>query len=124
MAASNQPLVTAFPSGDARLPIEPQVFANIDVTEPKFLPNVAVSCLTSADIGGFGRTAQATCLLEQVLRAFDSADINSKLLQLDRINTMTREFLALVMLQCSNTAGIFCSAVNVAMRSVISLTHP
>jgi hypothetical protein len=83
----DQPLVTAFPGGDARLPIEPQVLDQLDILDPGSIPNIPVSCLTSPKVGGFGRAAQATCLLDQVFKGFDIPDIDSRLLQLDRLDT-------------------------------------
>jgi hypothetical protein len=114
----DQPLVTVFPGGDARLPIEPQVLDQLDILDPEFLPNIPVSCLTSPKVGGFSRTAQATCLLDQVLKGFDTSDIDSRLLQLDRLDTNIQAFLSLVMPQCQGQSGIFCAAINIAIRSV------
>lgn len=118
----DQPLITTFPGGDARLPVEPQVLNKLDMTESEAPPNIAVSCLTSTKIRGFGRTAQATCLLDKVLKSFDNPDIDSKLLYLDRLDASLQEFLAVVMPQCASKAGVFCSAVNIAIRSVTSLS--
>jgi hypothetical protein len=120
----DQPLVTVFPGGDARLPIEPQVLDQLDILDPESLPNIPVSCLTSPKVGGFGRTAQATCLLDQVLRGFDTLDIDSRLLQLDRLDTNIQAFLSLVMPQCQGQSGIFCAATNIAIRSVHSSFRP
>jgi hypothetical protein len=114
----DQPLVTVFPGGDARLPIEPQVLDQLDILDPESLPNIPVSCLTSPKVGGFSRTAQATCLLDQVLKGFDTPDIDSRLLQLDRLDTNIQAFLSLVMPQCQGQSGVFCTAMNIAIRSV------
>lgn len=114
----NQRLLTAFPAGDARLPIELQVLDQLDVLEPGLLPNIPVSCLTSPKVEGFGRTAQATCLLDQVLRCFETSDIDSRLLQLERLDTNIQAFLSLIMPQCQGSAGVFCAAINITMRLV------
>jgi hypothetical protein len=103
----DQPLVTVFPSGDARLPIEPQVLDQLDILEPESVPNVPLSCLTSPNLGGFSRTAHATCLLDQVLKGFDTPDIDSRLLQLDRLDTNIQAFLSLVMPQCQGNRASF-----------------
>ena len=118
MTVFDQPLVTIFPGGDARLPIEPQVLDQLDISDPGSLPKIPVSCLTSPKIGGFSRTAQATCLLDQVLKGFDIPDIDSGLLQLNRLDTNIQAFLSLVMPQCQGQAGVFCAAMNIAIRSV------
>jgi hypothetical protein len=114
----DQPLVTVFPGGDARLPLEPQVLDQLDISDPESLPNIPVSCLTSPKVGGFSRTAQATCLLDQVLKGFDTPDIDSRLLQLDRLDTNIQAFLSLVMPQCQEQSGVFCAAINIAIKSV------
>ncbi len=118
MTVFDQPLVTVFPGGDARLPIEPQVLDQLDILDPESLPNIPVSCLTSPKVGGFSRTAQATCLLDQVLKGFDTPVIDSRLLQLDRLDTNIQAFLSLVMPQCQGQPGVFCAAINIAIRSV------
>jgi hypothetical protein len=112
----DQPLLTIFPGGDTRLPIEPEVLDHLDILNPESLPNVPVSCLASPKIGGFGRTAQATCLLDQVLRSFDAVDIDSRLLQLDGLDTSIQSFLSFVIPQCQAQSGTFCAAVHIAIR--------
>lgn len=112
----DQPLITRFPGGDARLPIDAQVLDQLDVLKSEALPNTPVSCLTSVKVAGFGRTAQATYLLNQVLEGFHASDINSKVLQLDRLDTNIQAFLHLVMPQCHGQSGAFCTAVNIAIR--------
>jgi hypothetical protein len=118
VTVSDQPLVTIFPGEDARLPIEPQVLDQLDILGPESLPNISVSCLTSEKVGGFSRTAQAACLLDQVLKGFDIPDIASRLLQLDRLDTNIQAFLSSVMPQCQGQSGVFCAAMNIAIRSV------
>lgn len=120
MTVFDQPLVTLFPGRDTRLPIEPQILDQLDILDPESLPNIPVSCLTSPKVGGFSRTAQATCLLDQVFKGFETPDIDSRLLQLDRLDTNIQAFLSLVMPECQGQLGIFCAAINIAIRSV----HP
>ena len=120
----DQPLLTVFPSGDARLPIEPQVLDQLDISDPESLPNVPVTCLTSPKVGGFGRTAQATCLLDQVITAFDTQCIDSRLLHLDGLDTNIQAFLSLVMPQCHGQPGVFCAAMHIAIRLVTALSPP
>ena len=129
MTVFDQPLVTVFPGGDARLPIEPQFLDQLDILDPESLPNTPVSCLTSPKVGGFSRTAQATCLLDQVFKGFNTPDIDSRLLQLDRLDTSIQAFLSMVMPQCQDQRGVFCAAINIAIRSVnrsfpLSLNFP
>ncbi|EXJ89344.1 hypothetical protein A1O3_02411 [Capronia epimyces CBS 606.96] len=121
VAVFDQPLVTVFPGGDARLPIEPQVFDQLDLLDPESLPNISVSCLTSPKVGGFCRTAQAACLLDQVLKGLDTPDMESRLLQLDRLDDNIQAFLSLVMPQCQGQPGVFCAAMNIAIRALFTL---
>jgi hypothetical protein len=114
----DQPLLATFPAGDARLPIEPHILDQLDILDRESVPNIPVSCLTSPKIGGFSRTAQATCLLDQVLKGFDTLDIDSKLLQFDMLDTNIQAFLSLIMPQCQGQSGVFCTAINTAIRSV------
>ena len=119
MTVADQPLLTAFPGGDARLPIEPQVLDQLDILDPKALPNIPVSCLTSPKLGGFSRTAQAASLLDQVFKGFDIPDVDSRLLLLDRLDTNIQAFLSLIIPQCQGQSGAFCAAINIAIRSVL-----
>lgn len=118
MAVLDQPLLTVFPGEHSRLPIDPEVFDHLDILDTGTLPNIPVSCLTSPKIGGFGRTAQATCLLDQVFKSFGTLDTDSRLLQLERLDTNIQAFLALVMPQCQGQFGLFCESMNISIRFV------
>jgi hypothetical protein len=122
VTVSDQPLLTSFPGSGARLPIENQVLDQLDISDPQSIPNISVSALISPDVGGFGRTAQATCLLDQVLKGFDTADIDSRLLLLDRLDANIQAFLSLVMPQCHRQPGALCAAINIAIRFVYPLS--
>lgn len=116
----DQPLVTFFPTGDAQLPIEPQLLDQLDVIDPKILPSIPMCGPTSSKIGGFGRTTQAACMLDQVLRGINTPDIDSRLLLLDSLDINIQGFLAQVMPQCQGHSGAFCAAMNIAIRFVTS----
>jgi hypothetical protein len=125
VTVSDQPLLTSFPGANTRLPIEAQVLDQLDILQPESLPNTPVSCLTLPEVGGFGRAAQAICLLDQVLKGFEIADIDSRLLLLDRLDANIQSFLSLVMTQChQGQPGVFCAAMHIAIRSVHSLFSP
>lgn len=117
MTVLDQPLLTVYPGADARLPIEPQILDQLDILDSDSLTNISLSNLTSPKVGGFGRKAQATCLLDQVFKSFDTPDIDSRLLQLDRLDTNIQAFLSLVMPQCQSSSGVFCAAINIAIGS-------
>ncbi|KAI9708023.1 MAG: hypothetical protein M1820_004227 [Bogoriella megaspora] len=116
----SQPLLTTFPDSDARLPIEPRLLDRLDI-ESDALPNIALSCLTSPQLGGFSRFAQATSLLDQVFKAFSIPDTDSRLLLLDRLDTSLHSFLSLVMPQCPGQEGAFCASINTAIRALFIL---
>ncbi len=114
----DQPLSTTFPGANARLPIESQVLDQLDILHPRSLSNVPLSCLTLPHLGGFARMAQATCLLDQVLTGVKSSDINSTLPQFDRLDVSIQSLLSLVMPRCQEEPGVYCAAINIAIRSV------
>lgn len=93
-----------------------QIFDQLDTLDSGSCPNISVSCLTSPKIGGFGRATQAIGLLDQVLKCFDIQDIESRLLLLDRIDTSIQAFLSLVMSHSQERPGVFCIAINYAIR--------
>jgi hypothetical protein len=108
--------MTAVPGGHARMPVESQVLDQLDILNPESLPNIPISCLTSPENGGFSRLAQAAYFLDQVLKAFETPDLDPRLLWLDRIDTDIQAFLSLVMPQCRGQSG-FCASINIAIRS-------
>ncbi|KIW04095.1 hypothetical protein, variant [Verruconis gallopava] len=117
-----QPTITVFPDANARLPIEPQVLDHLESRGPEPLPNIPVSCITSPSVGAFGRTVQAACLLDQVLKAtLPSTDIDSRLLQLDRLDANLQSFLTLMLPKSQEQPGLYCTVVHIAMRALFTL---
>jgi hypothetical protein len=82
VTVSEQPLLTTFPAGDARLPLELAVFDKLDLLDSYSIPNIPISCLTAPKIGGFGRMAQATSLLDRVRKGLAVPNVDSRLLLL------------------------------------------
>ncbi|CAI6088313.1 unnamed protein product [Clonostachys chloroleuca] len=121
LETNSQPLLSVFPAGDARLPFESQVLDHLDILSHGSLPNIPLSCLTFPNLGGFSRMAQATCFLDQVRKAFEVDDIDSRLLLLSRLDTNIQAFLSLVMPQCQEEPGIYCSAMNITIRTLFIL---
>ncbi|CAG9988225.1 unnamed protein product [Clonostachys byssicola] len=121
LETNSQPLLSVFPAGDARLPIESQVLDQLDILEHGSLPNIPLSCLTFPNLGGFSRMAQATYFLDQLRKAFEVDDIDSRLLLLSRLDTNIQAFLSLVMPQCQEEPGIYCSAMNITIRTLFIL---
>ncbi|CAH0051974.1 unnamed protein product [Clonostachys solani] len=121
LESNSQPLLSVFPAGDSRLPIESRILDQLDILEHRSLPNIPLSCLTFPNLGGFGRMAQATCFLDQLRKAFEVDDIDSRLLLLSRLDTNIQAFLSLVMPQCQEEPGIYCSAMNITIRTLFIL---
>lgn len=99
----------AMPAGDAQLPIEPTAMDQLPTAVP-------ISSLTAPNASGFGRTAQAAWLLDQVLRELSSPDPDSMLIQLENLNSTLQFFLTVVMEQCQGNWGIYCAAIATAIR--------
>lgn len=120
--AFEQPLCTTVPSGDARLPIERDLLDRGGLLGPDSLPDMTpVSSLTSTNVAGFGRAAQAICLLDRVIRGLKTPDINSRLLLLDGLDTAIQAFLALVMSLCLDRPAQFCAAIAIGIRALFLL---
>ena len=116
MTIVSQPLVTVFPSGTARLPMESRSLDQLDISDPACVPNISVSDLMASEVEGFGRTAQAICVLDQVLKGFNVENVDLRLLLLDRLDTSLLAYLTLVMPQCQVQSGSFCTAINTVIR--------
>jgi len=116
VGAFKQPLVTTSPLSDSRLPIECDVLDRADLLIADSMPNVLVSCQTSAKISGFGRAAQATCLLDQVIKGLSIPDVDSRLFLLQGLDEAIQTFLALVLPYCREETGVYCGAIAIAVR--------
>lgn len=118
MAVPEQPLVTVIPNGDSLLPTEPEILEQAEFRGPNIIPQVSVSSLSSVDIGGFGRAAQAAWLLDQVLNGFKIQSFDSKLSQLEALDSTFQTFLGVLMQQSGGKVGKFCEAVAITIRLV------
>ncbi|RDW77881.1 hypothetical protein BP5796_05733 [Coleophoma crateriformis] len=121
VSVSDQPLITVFPSGDARLPTEPSVLEQSDVLSPEQVRYIPVSYLSSVDVGGFGRSVQAAWLLDQVLKGREIASLESRSIQLRDLDTALQAFLGEMMQQCSGKRGLHCEAVAITLRAMFTL---
>lgn len=113
---TEQPLASAIPSGSARLPTEPSILEQSDLSNLEPVPYVPVSCLRSIKVGGFARTAQAAWLLDQVLKGFGISNLDTALFQLQGLDTALQSFLGVLMQQCNGKGGIFCEAIAITIR--------
>jgi hypothetical protein len=113
-----QPLLTVVPGANARLPSEPEALAQPDAPELCPRPNITVSSLASEGVGGFGRGAQAALLLDQVLKSFQTPNLNDRLVHLDGLDAALQTFLTVVLQQSHGKPGPFCGAISLAIRSI------
>jgi hypothetical protein len=110
--------VASHPGENARLPIDPSLLERDEFLGAETISYTSVSHLTSVDVESFGRAAQATWLLDQVIRAFDIPDINNQLFQLQGLDTAIQSFLVALMQQSSVGRDKYCEAIAITIRSV------
>lgn len=118
VAIAEQPLVTIMPGGDSRLPAEPIVPKQSGLLVIESVPYVKVSFLSSANVCGFARAAQAAWLLDQVLKGFETPNLDSRLFQLQGLDGALQSFLGVLMQQSDGKGVIFCEAIAITIRSV------
>ncbi|KAK4140139.1 uncharacterized protein C8A04DRAFT_15211 [Dichotomopilus funicola] len=109
---------------NAPLPSEPEALAQAaqhGIPELGLKPNSTVSSLASDEVGGFGRAAQAALLLDQVLKSFQTPNLDDRLVQLDGLDTALRTFLTVVLEQSHGKPGPFCGAISLAIRALFTL---
>lgn len=113
--AFEQPMATTLPSGDARLPVERDILDRLDNLSSESIPRIDFSHLTSTKVGGFGRAAQASCILDQVIRGLSVPDVNSRLILLESLDNSIQSFLTFF-LSHNTRAAVHCTAVAFAVR--------
>lgn len=118
MTTAEQPLLTVILGGDARLPTEASTLEQSGLLDPESVSYVPVSCLSTTDAGGFARAAQASWLLDQVLKSFEFGSLDLKLNQLQGLDASLQSFLGTLMQQCSGKGGAFCEAIAISIRLV------
>lgn len=127
MAVPEQPLVTTIPDEDVLLPTEPETLRPGDCVRQDVMPThgayIPISCIDSLDIGGFGRTAQAAWLLDQVFKTLEIRGLHSRLTQLQGLDTTIQTFLGVLLQQCytKEKSTEFCQAIALTIRSVSPL---
>ncbi|KAI1501366.1 hypothetical protein F5X99DRAFT_383010 [Biscogniauxia marginata] len=121
VTVSEQPLVTVIPDGDVLLPTEPEILEQTEFLGPNLIPRVTVSGLSSVDVGGFGRAAQAAWLLDQTLSGFKNPSLDSKLGQLEALDSTFQTFLGVLMQQSAGKVGVFCEAIAITIRALFTL---
>ncbi|KAL2862495.1 fungal specific transcription factor domain-containing protein [Aspergillus lucknowensis] len=119
-----QPMATTLPPGDSQLPVGREVLDRGEIINSGSIPNNPVSCVATAGIGGFGRAAQACCLLDQVLRGLVISDVNTKLPLLESLDRTIQSFLSLLLTRTEHKVLPYCTALAVTVRMLFTLhTH-
>lgn len=124
MAVPEQPLVTTIPDGDVLLPTEPETPRPGDCVRQDAVPThgayIPVSCIVSLDVRGFGRTAQAAWLLDQVFKTLEIPGLHPRLTQLQGLDVTIQTFLGVLLQQCYSEENPteFCQAIAMTIRSV------
>lgn len=113
----DQPLGSVMPTRDDCLPLEPSI---LDQMNPvgAVPPRDSIQALTSPEVGGFGRSAQAAWLLDGVRQGLSMTDPDQKRAHLTECDRTLRSFLAVVMQQHEGNYGIFCVPIALTIRSV------
>ena len=109
-------MITLLEEGDRRLPIESQALDRLQILEPNSVLHIPVTLLSSDKVGGYGRSAQAICLLDQVFRSFHTVDIDLRFLQLGSLDSSLQALLSAVMPHCDEVTGVLCPAIAIIMR--------
>ncbi|KAL4866780.1 hypothetical protein BDV12DRAFT_172446 [Aspergillus spectabilis] len=117
-----QPMATILPSGDTRLPLDRDILDRSDLDSPESIPNIPVACWTTTAVGGFGRAAQASCLLDQVLKGLVMPDLNTRLPLLESLDRTLQSFLALIFSHSSpGKMWPCCTALAITVRTLFTL---
>ncbi|KAF2198505.1 hypothetical protein GQ43DRAFT_474482 [Delitschia confertaspora ATCC 74209] len=123
VTVAEQPLVSRMSGGDARLPIESGILEQVEFLGGESVPYVPVSYISAVDVGSFGRNAQAAWLLDQVLKVSDISNVDTRMFQLQGLDTTLQTFLAALMQQCEGgqTDRYFCEAIAISIRALFTL---
>ncbi|KAK8101830.1 hypothetical protein PG999_012204 [Apiospora kogelbergensis] len=126
----DQPLITSMLDPDGPLPSESAVldlsdaepYLSFPIPEGEEYPLCSrLSALKEADTGAFGRTAQASWLLGQVLSALHIPDLETRLACLRRLDGELQMFLSDLVQQTSGKRGPFCGSVSLSIRALFAL---
>ncbi|KAJ5187707.1 hypothetical protein N7449_010701 [Penicillium cf. viridicatum] len=116
----HQPLISRCPDKDPRLHKTISQKWNPACSPEALIPEGNSSSFVDCD--GYTSVTQAAWLLDQVFKSLEEQDIDSRLVQLDRLDHAFQTSLALTMEQSQGRWGIFCTANAIMIRHVIELT--
>jgi hypothetical protein len=118
-ATPEQPLTTAFPTGDASLPVDRHMLDHEDrLVDPDLVvPNMPLlSSLTEPNVGGFARAAQACCLLDRIFEAMRVLELDTRLPRLESLDKSLQSFLSLILSRGPDKSRHHCTALAVTLR--------
>ncbi|RAO65524.1 uncharacterized protein BHQ10_001536 [Talaromyces amestolkiae] len=106
---------------DLKQPLSTRLPRNTTGHRPKGSPRQRVgssakSETDDSDAGGFACIVQATYLSDQVVKALDMADFESRYNQLYGLDCALRTVLAVIMDQSQGRGGVYCTAIIVLLR--------
>lgn len=118
VSVPDQPLLISFPDADARLPTEAIIMEQSPFRVPDSKSGVNLSQLNSAEVGPFGRTAQAAWLLDQVLKTIEVPAIDHRLSGLRNFDSLLQSHLRNLIQHRPEARVIHCEAIAITIRSV------
>ncbi|GAM41448.1 hypothetical protein TCE0_042r14577 [Talaromyces pinophilus] len=90
-----------------------------DETSKERVSSTPKSETENIDAGGFACVMQATYLLDQVIKALDMTDFESRYNQLHGLDHTLQTVLAVIMDQSQGRGGIYCTAIIILLRALI-----
>lgn len=103
-----QPLSTKLPPNTSR--------HRDDGASKKRVGSISKSESDGIDTGGFACVMQATYLLDQVIKALDMGDFESRYNQLHGLDHALQTVLAVIMDQSQGRGGIYCTVIIILLR--------
>ncbi|KAJ0418388.1 hypothetical protein BJY00DRAFT_302786 [Aspergillus carlsbadensis] len=122
-AALEQPLATSFPPCEERLPIDRQVLDRGDLAYFDSIPDIPVSApLTTTNVGGFARAAQASGLLDRIFKALVISDLKTRIPLLDSLDQTLQSVLGHILSRGPDIKSWHdCTALSLNLSSLAAL---
>ncbi|KAJ3533842.1 hypothetical protein NM208_g7800 [Fusarium decemcellulare] len=121
LTTPEQPLITRILGGDVELPTEPAFLeqSSLGGSEPK--SHLTISSLKSAEVGAFGRVAQAAWLHDEILKASDISSPDSRLRMLQSLDSDLQALLVAIMQLYDGRGSVLCQTIAATIRSLFTL---
>lgn len=112
----HQPLISRCPDKGLRLPKTMSQKWNPAPSPEALTPEGDSLGPSFVESDGYTSVTQAAWLLDQVFKSLEEQDIDSRLVQLDRLDHALQTSLALTMEQSQGRWGLFCTANAIMIR--------